>query len=145
MPYFFVFKYRNGKIKAKKNKQNEVVNELVHSGKETLYPKDFVNTYDSSDELVTMFKKGVVDNKGRPRMSDSEVKYIFNFMMHHLHKSDTFVIETKNIYYACNSCQREFLMFEEFLKARGKTVKFIIYSDEGILGGDDFYKLLIKK
>jgi len=33
-------------------------------------------------------------------------------------------------------------MFEEFLKARGKTVKFIVHSNEEILGGRHLYDLI---
>lgn len=126
------------------SKEVDTINELVHSSNIELY-ENFINSYKNSDELVKVFKNGVKDYNGRPRTFDSEVKYIFNFLMKHLHRGDEFIIETKNIYYACPSCQREFIMFEEFLKSRGKKVKFIINSDEKILGGDALYDLIKNK
>ncbi|WP_288459478.1 hypothetical protein [uncultured Chryseobacterium sp.] len=127
----------------KSSKELETVNELVHSSSIELY-EDFINSYKKSDELLQVFKNGIVDYNGHGRAFDTEVKYIFNFLMKHLHKGDEFIIETTNIYYACSSCQREFVMFEEFLKTRGKKVKFIVHSDEEIKGSEQLYEQLIK-
>ena len=91
---------------------------------------DILSDYDNFKAFV----KGAEDFGNRARFYDSEIKYIFNFLKNHIDKGDEFVIETQNIFKACGSCQREFVMLEDYLKTQGKKVKFVVFSDETIEG-----------
>ncbi|WP_442264914.1 hypothetical protein ACSIGC_11225 [Tenacibaculum sp. ZS6-P6] len=95
--------------------QSEIIEDLVHSGGFNVYD-NFIPAFDKTDEIVKKFIKGVVDDRGKSRQNDSEFKYIYHFIKNYMNTSDKFIIETKNIYYACNSCQRELLILKEFLK-----------------------------
>lgn len=64
---------------------------------------------------------------------NSEAKFIFNFIRKHLHTADEFIIETKNIYFTCTSCQRELLMLQDYATGLGKKVEIIIHGDESII------------
>ncbi|MDH6251798.1 hypothetical protein M2347_001525 [Chryseobacterium sp. H1D6B] len=94
------------------------------------------NTIDilSDYENFESFVKGAFDFNQQLRGYDSEIKYVFNFLKNHIDKGDEFIIETKNIFKTCGSCQREFVMLEEYLKLQGKKVKFVVFSDETIHG-----------
>lgn len=127
-------------MKAKGNKVDEIL-DLVHSGKDNIY-NNFIKAFDQYDDVAKRFQKGVVDNRGQPRRNDSEFKYIYHFLKNYLNKADEFIIETKNIYFACNSCQRELLMLKVFLNKRGKSMKLIVYGDNNINRAQDLYKLI---
>lgn len=91
---------------------------------------DILSDYDNFEAFV----KGAKDFGDVPRNYDSEIKYIFNFLKNHIDKGDEFIIETQNIFKACGSCRREFVMLEDYLKLQGKKVKFVVFSDETIDG-----------
>lgn len=119
------------------------IKELYHSGDEHFYD-EFINPFD--DELTSQqFQKGVVDIKGGSRRNDSEAKFIYNFLKEHLHTADEFIIETKNIYFTCTSCQREIVMLKNYAEKLGKKIEIIVHGDKNILGGDDLYKAFKNK
>ena len=89
---------------------------------------DVLNDYDNFEAFVN----GAKDFNNQARNYDSEIKYIFNFLKNHIDKGDKFVIQTQNIFKTCGSCRREFVMLEDYLKFRGKKVKFVVFSDETI-------------
>lgn len=91
---------------------------------------DILSDYNNFEAFV----KGAKDFGNRARYYDSEIKYIFNFLKNHIDKGDEFIIETQNIFKTCGSCRREFVMLEDYLKAQGKKVKFVVFSDETIEG-----------
>ena len=108
-------------------------------------PSNTINILDDYDNFEK-FVKGAKDFGNRGREYDSEIKYIFNFLKTHINKGDEFIIETRNIFKTCGSCQREFVMLEEYLKLQGKKVKIIVYSDETIEGTAELLKnLKLKK
>lgn len=108
-------------------------------------PPNTINVLDDWENFEK-FVDGAVDFANRPRKFDSEIKYIFNFLKKHMNKGDEFVIETRNIFKTCGSCKREFVMLEDYLRAQGKKVKIIVYSDETVEGTRDLLKnLKIKK
>lgn len=96
------------------------------------------NAFSKSERSGTItdskFLKNVRDSLGYPKNNDSEIKWIYNFLKNHLHTADEFIIETKNIFYACSSCQREFLILQEYVAKMGKKMKITIYGDEEIKG-----------
>ncbi|PTX60506.1 hypothetical protein C8N46_106151 [Kordia periserrulae] len=96
-------------------------------------PKNTIDVFTDYDDFVK-FVKDALDFEGIPRVFDSEIKYIYNFLKNHLHKGDEFIIEMKNIYKTCGSCTREFMMLEDLLSSLGKKVTFIIHTDERIKG-----------
>lgn len=96
-------------------------------------PPNTINVLDDWENFKK-FVEGAVDFAGQPRNYDSEIKYIFNFLKNHINKGDEFIIETRNIFKTCGSCQREFIMLEDYLRQQGKKVKIIVFSDENILG-----------
>lgn len=119
------------------------IEEIAHSGKKFV-SDDFIPNFDNST-ASRLFQKGVVDFGGGPRRKDSELKYIFHFLKNHFHKADEFVIQTKNIYFTCDSCQRELLMLKSFVESQGKKMTFIVIADEGIQGGQDLFENVIKQ
>ncbi len=131
---FTIGKTKNGKF--------EKVEELYHSGQDEFYKNDFTHPFEEGDQLTSTFKKGISDLDGNSRRNDSEAKFIFNFIRKHLYTADEFVIETKNIYFTCTSCQREMLMLQEYATDLGKKVEIIIHGDESIKGGKDLLKKL---
>lgn len=133
---FTIGKTKNGKF--------EKVEELYHSGQDEFYKNDFTHPFEEGDQLTSTFKKGISDLKGKSRRNDSEAKFIFNFIRKHLHTADEFIIETKNIYFTCTSCQRELLMLQDYATGLGKKVEIIIHGDENIEGGIDLFKIIKK-
>ncbi|WP_326984968.1 hypothetical protein VUJ46_10700 [Chryseobacterium sp. MYb264] len=133
---FTIGKTKNGKF--------EKVEELYHSGQDEFYRNDFTHPFEEGDQLTNTFKKGISDLDGNSRRNDSEAKFIFNFIRKHLHTADEFVIETKNIYFTCTSCQREMLMLQEYATGLGKKVEIIIHGDESILGGAQLFEKMKK-
>lgn len=127
-----------------KNGEFEKIEELYHSGQDEFYKNDFTHPFEEGDQLTSTFKKGVSDLDGNSRRNDSEAKFIFNFIRKHLHTADEFVIETKNIYFTCTSCQRELLMLQEYATGLGKKVEIIIHGDESILGGAQLFEKMKK-
>ncbi|UKB79459.1 hypothetical protein [Chryseobacterium sp. MEBOG07] len=127
-------------IQKTKNGKFEKVDELYHSGSERFYEDDFIHPFEEGDTLTSTFQSGVSDITGAPRRRDSEVKFIFNFIRKHLDTADEFIIETKNIYFTCTSCQREMLMLKEYVESLGKKIEIIIHGDETILGGSELFK-----
>ncbi len=122
----------------------EEITELVHSGKEVI-SKDFINGFDIDDPIRSQFQNGLFDTVGeKSRRNDSEVKFIYNFIKNHLHKGDEFVIEAQNIYYACNSCQRELLMLIEHVESLGKKMTIKVHGDITITKGAEFYERILK-
>jgi hypothetical protein len=69
---------------------------------------------------------------------------LYIFLKEHLHTADEFIIETKNIFYACSSCQREFLILQEYVTKMGKKMKITIYGDEAIEGSADLLDIIKK-
>lgn len=126
----------NGKV------TDEVV-EFAHSGNNRI-SKDFIDGFDGSLE-AKQFQKGIEDIYSVSRRADSEVKYIYNFIKKHLNRADEFVIETKNIYFTCTSCQRELIMLKSFVESKGKKMKIIIHGDKDISGADAFLSDVLKK
>ncbi|WP_460220381.1 hypothetical protein [Psychroserpens sp. MEBiC05023] len=116
----------NSKKKGKSIHKNHKV--LSHSGYEQIY-KEFVKTIDDNK-----FLENVKDLKGRSKRNDSEIKFVYEFLVNHIHRADEFVIETKNIYFACTSCQRELIMLKRYAESIGKKIEFKIFGDEDILG-----------
>ncbi|WP_294310472.1 hypothetical protein [uncultured Chryseobacterium sp.] len=130
-------------IIKKKGKLIEEVEEFSVSGDKNKWlgsfgdppdlPPNTINVLDDWENFEK-FVEGAVDFANRPRMYDSEIKYIFNFLKNHMNKGDEFIIETRNIFKTCGSCRREFVMLEDYLRTQGKKVKIVIFSDETIEG-----------
>ncbi len=117
----------------KGGKKIEDIKELSHSGPEKLYD-DFIDPIPAGE---TNFLNKVFDLDGRSRKHDSELKYIYHFFKNHLHKGDEFVIETRNYFRTCSSCQRELLMLKEFVESQGKTLRLVVHQDDKIRGTKD--------
>ncbi len=124
------------------NKVLEEIVELVHSGKGNKYPDDFIKVNDRNE--WTDFKKNIIDLDGQSRREDSELKYIFHFLRHHIDKADEFIIETKNIFITCTSCQQELLILKKYLESKGKRIKLVVYGDKDISGGKQFIDEVLK-
>ncbi|WP_295222035.1 hypothetical protein [uncultured Chryseobacterium sp.] len=130
-------------IIKKKGKLIEEVEEFSVSGDKNKWlgsfgdppdlPPNTINVLDDWENFEK-FVEGAVDFANRPRMYDSEIKYIFNFLKNHMNKGDEFIIETRNIFKTCGSCRREFVMLEDYLRTQRKKVKIVIFSDETIEG-----------
>jgi hypothetical protein len=119
---FIINSTRNGKRVHKNHKV------LSHSGHEKLYDI-FADTIRDRK-----FIENVVDLRGRPKANDSEIKFIYHFLTEHLSKADEFIIETRNIYFTCTSCQRELIMLVDITESLGKKIKFIVHGNENING-----------
>ncbi len=140
----------------KNNEIFEEITELIHSGKGNKYPDDFISVHDRPEWVkfqVGSTKKvegkiifiGVKDVNGQVRKGDSELKYVFHFIRDHLRSADEFIVETKNIFITCTSCQQELLILKRFVESQNKTLKLIVYGDESIKGGREFADNLLNK
>lgn len=128
---FAIFKtiiYKEGKV------LEEIV-ELSHSGPKKLY-NNFLDTVNDPG-----FKNGLEDFNNVKRRNDSEVKYIFNFLQNHAHKGDYFIIESTNVFVACDSCKREFVTLKKLF---GDKIKIRIKSVDHLAGTSDLENFLNK-
>jgi hypothetical protein len=141
---FYIAKYPKleganfAEFRVKIYKNGEVVDdvlELSHSGPKKLYD-DFLDTVE--DEK---FLEHLIDDI-KPRKNDSEVKFIYNFLQNHVQRGDYFIIETKNIFIACDSCKRELLVLKELL---GKKGKITIISNSEVEGTKSLKRYLNRK
>lgn len=126
---FAIFKtiiYKEGKV-------IEEVIEFSHSGPKKLYD-NFLNVVDDP-----IFRNDLEDFEKIKRKNDSEIKYIFNFLQNHAHKGDYYIIESTNIFVACDSCKREFVTLKKLF---GDKIKIRIKSVDHIAGTTDLEKFL---
>lgn len=128
---FAIFKtviYKEGKV-------IEEIIEFSHSGPKKLYD-NFLDVV-----VDPKFKNGLEDFDKIKRRNDSEVKYIFNFLQNHAYKGDYFIIESTNIFVACDSCKREFVTLKKLF---GDKIKIRIKSVDHITGTHDLDNFLNK-
>lgn len=80
-------------------------------------------------ERYEAFVTKAFDKAGRPRMNDTETKFLFNFFENHFHKGNRFVIEIESGLYTCTSCQKYLQAAQNFAKSEGKIleIKFIAH------------------
>lgn len=83
----------------------------------------------SNIERYKAFVTKAFDKAGRPRMNDTETKFLFNFFENHFHKGNRFVIEIESGLYTCTSCQKYLQAAQNFAKSEGKVleIKFIAH------------------
>ncbi len=94
----------------------------------------------SNDEFYDVFIKKAVD-LGHPvptnRMFDTELKYVFNFMMNHWNQGDRFDIVIKSSYHMCAHCQGALSYLIEMGQKQGKKINIKIISDKEVEGYGD--------
>lgn len=112
----------------KRGKRTRQIKELSHTGSERMYD-NFIDSIKNGD-----FTNGAVDANGIPKYNDSEIKWIYNFLVKHIDEGDEFVVESRNIFYACSSCQRELIIFKKYLESIGKKLDITLYGDIDIKG-----------
>lgn len=126
----------------------KIIEDLAYSGARELnlgdrwlkpleiYPKPV-------DDITKDFRNLIETYQGHSKKNDSEVKFIYHFITNLLNNvddlkkiPDEFIIETKNVYYTCNSCQRELPILKEYVeKVLGKKMTIIIKGNKDIKGG----------
>jgi hypothetical protein len=117
------------------NTLNSTVIERYLSGNKT--PQKFFNNvnplphnfidFNSYDDFIK-FSKRALDLEDIPRVNDTELKFIYNFITNHWNNGNRFVIELKSSLDICSSCQG-YLMYLQKLGAKyGKQIDFKIVS-----------------
>jgi len=89
----------------------------------------FIQPSDLKRYEAFVFK--ALDDTGRIRLNDTELKFLFNFFENHFHKGNRFVIEIESVLYTCTSCQKYLQAAQAYAKSQGKTLEitFIAHPD----------------
>lgn len=66
-----------------------------------------------------------VDNKGRERFDDTELKYVFHFLENHWNSGNRFVIDMESVLYNCTSCQLYMQALKEYGITKGKDINIL--------------------
>lgn len=77
------------------------------------------------------FVLNALDDTGRTRLNDTELKFLFNFFENHFHKGNRFAIEIESVLYTCTSCQKYLQAAQAYAKSQGKIldITFIAHPD----------------
>lgn len=95
----------------------------------------------SNIERYNAFSKKAIDFDGRPRVNDTEVKFLFNFFENHFHKGNRFVIEIESGLYTCTSCQKYLQAAQKFAKSEGKILEIKFIAHPKAIRTDNVWKL----
>ncbi len=83
-------------------KQNEVL--TAYNNNSNNFP---ANIKEPNYVIYNEFKQKAIDNKGRHRSDDTEMKLLYNFAETHLNSgASKYVIEIESLFYACTSCRK---------------------------------------
>lgn len=75
---------------------------------------------------LEVFNKASIDitNK-RARLYDTEVKYIYNFLLNHIGKGNKFIIEIESVLYTCPNCQKYFIALKKYAQTQNIDLQVI--------------------
>lgn len=77
------------------------------------------------------FARKAFDKKGKARLNDTELKFIFNFLENHWHLGNRFKIKMESTLYNCTSCQRYMQALKEYGSKHGKTIEIEFLAHPG--------------
>ncbi len=97
-------------------------------------PDEVLDIYGVDYPKYEKFVENIEDFNGRPRGADSEMKVIYDVLQNHLSKGDEFIIETTNIFRACDSCRTGLLSMMDSFKDLSKKIEIYVKSNDEILG-----------
>lgn len=80
----------------------------------------------NEEQFLDVFNKASIDaTNDIARFHDTEVKYVYNFLLNHIGSGNKFIIEIESLLYTCPNCQKYFIGLKKYAETQNIEIQII--------------------